>query len=262
MCFYDQRYKITWGLPYGCMNANGGGVTGQKSQWLQYSLSILFDSKAHNGVYRVRNENRAIQNGTATVTAGYGTMRVQGPVGTRNPALQNLVPAGFDHNFRAWWVNTIDGSALLGVSVTDDTMSLLNPTFRLSNMDALPAAVKLNSQDLALNTGYYASYDAVNREAWVTIVHTFVKGTTPVQFGAGVGVNRPCQPVAADLGPANSLVSIYRLDGSLVARKEAAVSGTHASHLAVGAGVPHGSYVMRVSGNGRNTGEVIVSTRR
>jgi hypothetical protein len=176
MNFYDNYSKITWGQPYGWMNAtnSAGALAALKNKWGQYSMSIILDTKADSGVMRVRDENRAIHTAKVAFTATTGTVKDSGQVGTANPALQKLSPAGYDHNYRAWWV-TAAGNDQASMNLTvAGTTPLIDPTFRVSGMTALPATISFNAATLTSGTGYYASYDATNKEVWLTIVGSFM----------------------------------------------------------------------------------------
>ncbi len=178
MNLYDKAKKITWGMPYGYMNANA--ASGTKSGWGQYSLSIVFDAMAEGGVKRVRNENRVIQNGNVALTASVGSVVTTGPVGTANPALQTLVPAGFDHNYRTWWIQASgSGESVVAMNVTSG--SLKNPTFRIKAMSDVPGIVQYNGATLVINTDYYASFNSSTGEAWVTILRN-VTGNNTIRF--------------------------------------------------------------------------------
>ncbi len=174
MNFYDCSIKTTWGMPYGWMNASGDALDGSflKSKWGQYSLSIIFDSKSDSGVMRVRDENRLIHSGGVAISAAVGTVKTQGPVGTTNPALQTLSPAGYDHNFRTWWVAASNNRADLTINITQSAKSLVSPVLRISSMTALPTSISLNGIALPLNSGYFASLDATNQEVWITLART------------------------------------------------------------------------------------------
>jgi hypothetical protein len=167
MNFYDKAKKITWGMPYGYMN--GTSTAGTKNKWGQYSLSIVFDAQSENGVKRVRDENRVIQNGNVSLTASVGSVVTTGPVGTANPATQTLSPAGYDHNYRTWWAQA-GGAGEVQLTMAVNSGVLANPTFRIKNMSALPGVVEYNSTALVSNTDYYASYNASTNEVWLTLI--------------------------------------------------------------------------------------------
>lgn len=187
MNVYDGAKKITWGMPYGYMNntvantdVNGVGENGLKSGWGQYSLSIVFDMASEGGVLRVRDENRRIHNGTVTFTAGTGTVKTTGPVGMANPATQTLSPAGYDHNYRAFWVTAAGNAALVNLNLSSG--SLQNPTLRIDGLATAPAGVTLNSVALVAGTDYYLSWNATAGEAWITLKRTLT-GSNVIQVG-------------------------------------------------------------------------------
>jgi hypothetical protein len=194
MNFYDEWMKITWGMPWGYMN-NGDNWANSvpncvKNGWGEYSLSVIMDSKSDSGVMRIRDENRATQTGKVAFSANTGTIRISGPVGTANPDTQNLVPAGFDHNYRAWWITAAANTALCSLNVTA-ARPLVNPTFRISAMSALPGVVSHNGATLTSGTGYYASYDSITSEVWLTILGGFSgNNTIGVNVGSGVVVKQ------------------------------------------------------------------------
>ena len=173
MNFYDQLQKMTWGMPYGYLNGQTG--TGTKSGWGQYSLSIMFDAKSAGGVQRLQNENIAIQNGKVSLTATLGSVVTTGPVGTKNPATQTLSPAGYDHNYRTWWLQA-DASNQSQITMNVTAATLMNPAFRIKGMTQVPAIVKYNGTVLVSNVDYYASYYAANGEVWLTLLKN-VTGT-------------------------------------------------------------------------------------
>lgn len=172
MNFYDCSIKTTWGVPYGWMNASGDALDGSfiKNGWGQYSLSIIFDAKADSGVMRIRDENRIIHTSGVTFAATVGTIKTQGPVGVTNPALQTLSPVGYDHNNRAWWITSSGNRADLTLNITQTARTLVSPILRIANMNALPSQVTLNGSVLSSGTGYYASFDQMNKEVWITLV--------------------------------------------------------------------------------------------
>jgi hypothetical protein len=175
MNFYDQWMKITWGQPYGWTNNTPDGNAGNclKNGWGQYSLAIILDSKADSGVMRVRDENRAIHNGSVAFTATLGTVKTQGQVGMANPThTQNLSPVGYDHNYRAWAITAAaNNQATMNLNITG-TARLVCPTFCVSGMTALPTGISLNGIALASGTGYFASFDATNSNVWITLFDT------------------------------------------------------------------------------------------
>lgn len=171
MNFYDEWLKITWGQPFGWTN-NSGDATAQgclKNGWGQYSLSIVLDAKADSGVMRVRDENRLIHGGAVVFSAIQGTVKMQGPVGTVNPAQQTLSPAGYDHNYRAWWVTAVANKVALGLNISGATASLQSPVVRVSGMTASPSVVALNETLLSPGKNCYVSWDSAAKEAWVCI---------------------------------------------------------------------------------------------
>jgi hypothetical protein len=149
MNFYDNWAKITWGTPWGTMNNSSGALNlgFMKNGWAQYSLSIIFDAQSQNGIRRVLEENRAVHSGSVSLSASTGTVKTQGPVGTVNPALQTLSPAGYDHNYRAWWL-VADNSAVAADLTVGGSTPLVNPTFRIEGMEAAPEAVSHNGSAL------------------------------------------------------------------------------------------------------------------
>ena len=184
MNFYEQLQKMTWGMPYGYMEGQSG--SGTKNGWGQYSLSIMFDAQSAGGVLRLQNENLAIHGGKVIVTASQGSVVTTGPIGTKNPSLQTLSPAGYDHNYRAWWLQSnISQQSQITMNVTSG--SLLNPTFRIKGMNQAPAMVVYNGTTLTSNTDYFASYDATNSEAWVTLVKN-VSGSNTILFQGSANI--------------------------------------------------------------------------
>jgi hypothetical protein len=177
MNFYDKAKKITWGMPYGYMNGTGDGATAVKNGWGQYSLSIVFDNYTEGGVKRVRDENRVIHNGNVTLTASVGSVVTTGPVGTANPATQTLSPAGFDHNYRTWWVQA-SGTGEANLTMAVNSGSLKHPTFRVKNMSGLPATVEYNGSAIVSGTDYYASYNSSTNEVWLTLIRTLSGSNT------------------------------------------------------------------------------------
>ena len=92
--------------------------------------------------------------GNVTLQARTGAVKLQGPVGTVNPNLQSLSPAGFDHNYRAWWVDASSEKAVLDFNFLHGA-TIVNPTFRFSNMHAGPKSVALNVRSLNVNKDYF-----------------------------------------------------------------------------------------------------------
>ncbi len=185
MNFYDGAKKITWGVPHGYMNAtpqnadvNGVYRDGTKNGWGQYSLSIIMDEESEGGVYRVRDENSAIHDGSVSLSATTGTLVTTGPVGTANTAYtQALSPVAYDHNYRVWWVNALNDLLELDFNVSGGN-TIHHPVFRVGNLTSAPGTISLNGSDLIENTEYYLSYDASNQEAWITIVQDLTGNNT------------------------------------------------------------------------------------
>jgi hypothetical protein len=185
MNFYDKAKKITWGMPYGYMNGGNKAnaesrAAGTKDGWGQYSLSIIFDSQAQAGVYRVRDENRAIHNGSVSLSAIEGVIVTTGPVGTANPAMQTLSPAGFDHNYRTFWVEA-NASGNSEFTFKIDTARIQNPVFRIKKTGTVPRTVMLNSVALTEGKDYYASHNPRTSESWITILREMT-GTNTICF--------------------------------------------------------------------------------
>lgn len=193
MNFYDGAKKIVWGMPYGYMNHsnpnsdyNGKNYDGgTKNQWGQYSLSIIFDGHAQGGVMRVRNENRIIQSNQVSVSATIGSLMTTGPVGTKNTNnLQTLVPAGYDHNYRTWWIRTTNQSARILMNFQAGK-SFVNPTFRLRGLNSVPLSLTLNGVPLTLDTDYFASIvSGTPNEVWLTFNRT-LSGNNTINIGGG-----------------------------------------------------------------------------
>ena len=216
MNFYDQSMKITWGQPYGWMNnVEDATVAGcLKGGFGQYSLSIMLDAKAAGGVMRLRDENRAIHSGKVAFTAAAGTVKAQGPTGMANPAPQTLLPAGYDHNHRAWWAAAQGNAADVTLAISDAGASIAAPTFRFSEMTAVPAGLTLNGAALVSGKDYYASFDAANREVWITVART-VQGSSRLVLTAG---NAKVHPRSLSTAEANAS-PWFRADGSASARQ-------------------------------------------
>ena len=218
MNFYDQLQKMTWGMPYGYLNGQTG--TGTKSGWGQYSLSIMFDAKSAGGVQRLQNENIAIQNGNVSVTATLGSVVTSGPVGTKNPATQTLSPAGYDHNYRTWWLQA-DASRQSQVTMNVTSATLMNPTFRIKGMTQVPAVVKYNGTALTSNVDYYASYYAANGEVWLTLLKNVTGSNTLFvqQSGAITISNATVTPSSVSNNAASNLTFAVTAIGTISAVK-------------------------------------------
>lgn len=175
MNFYDQLQKLTWGMPYGYLEGQAG--SGTKSGWGQYSLSIMFDAKTAAGVQRLKTENLAIQNGQVTLAATLGSVVTTGPVGTKNPTLQTLSPVGYDHNYRTWWLQA-DASKQSQITMNVTSATLVNPTFRIKGMTAVPGIVKFNGTALVSNVDYYASFESSASEVWLTLIKNVTGSNT------------------------------------------------------------------------------------
>ncbi|MFL5727951.1 MAG: T9SS type A sorting domain-containing protein, partial [Cytophagaceae bacterium] len=174
---------------------NGASV-GNKNGWGQYSVSVVLDAMSEAGVKRVRDENRAIQNGSVSLTANTGSIVTTGPVGTVNPATQTLSPAGYDHNYRTWWVNA-DASGNTDITMTVTGATLQNPTFRIKSSGSLPTSVKYNSTLLTDGVDYFASYNSSASEVWITIVRS-VTGTANLQVSSSAATTA-LMPVGKDM---------------------------------------------------------------
>jgi len=170
MNYWDKKKKITWGMPYGYMNADGPWPSrgGTKDGWGQYSLSVIFDALKDDGVLRVRDENRAIHNGGIIITASAGELLKEGSVGTANPNKQLLSPQGYDHNFRLWRILADQNKAAINIS--SRTTVLTNPVFIISNITGSPSVILFNETKLSPEKDYYLSYDPEKHEAWVTLI--------------------------------------------------------------------------------------------
>ena len=170
MNYWDKMKKITWGMPYGYMNADGPWPSrgGTKGGWGQYSLSIIFDALKEDGVLRVRDENRAIHNGGIVVSVSIGELVKEGTVGTANPNKQLLSPQGYDHNFRLWRIQADQNKAI--ININSRTTVLTNPVFIISNLTSASFILTYNGTKLIPETDYYLSYAAQTREAWITLI--------------------------------------------------------------------------------------------
>ena len=176
MNYYDLQKKITWGMPYGYME--GAASTGTKGGFGQYSVSVMFDALSTGGVDRLRTENAAIHSGSVVLTAIQGTVVTTGPVGTSNPATQTLSPAGYDHNYRAWWLQAnVNEQAEVTMNVSSGVLK--NPLFRVKGLSALPKVVRYNGTVLVENIDYYASFNVSTSEAWVTLAKS-VSGSASI----------------------------------------------------------------------------------
>jgi hypothetical protein len=171
-------------MPYGYMEGQAG--SGTKNGWGQYSLSIMFNAQSAGGVQRLQNENLAIHGGKVTLTASQGSIVTTGPVGTKNTATQTLSPAGYDHNYRAWWLQA-NASQQAQITMNVTSGSLVNPTFRVKGLTQLPALVKYNGTTLTANVDYYASYDKTNSEGWVTLIKN-VSGSNTILIQASSNI--------------------------------------------------------------------------
>jgi hypothetical protein len=270
MCYYDGWLKITWGQPYWFMKKAGGAGAGCKGDWGQYSLSIMLDGKAQAGVLRVRNENRAIHSAKVAFTAvSPATVKTTGPVGTRNPATQTLSPAGWDHNFRAWWVQASGTSTTVNLNISDTT-HLVSPTLRISGLTAVPSAVSLNGVAIASGTDYYASVDAANSEVWLTIAKSLA-GNNTIAIGGAAAVSNPLQRAVtagrfsfAAKANGSVVISVYSLNGMLMSTQtmpviEGAVYNVKQDELVTSnSSLSKGTYVIAVNGAGVNVREAVL----
>lgn len=166
MNFYDQQQKLTWGMPYGFMEAQSG--TGTKNGWGQYSLSIVFNTTTRAIVEQIYQENKALHNGNITFSAIKGSIVIQGPTGTHNSTLQTLSPAGYDHNYRAWWLSS-NGNDEAEFNFNINSGSVVNPVFRINDFSKKPESIKLNGNTLHEGIDYYTSYNTTTQEAWITL---------------------------------------------------------------------------------------------
>jgi hypothetical protein len=170
MNYWEQKKKITWGMPYGFMNADGPWPSrgGTKEGWGQYSLSIIFDGLEEDGVLRVRDENRAIHNNNIIVSTALGELIKEGNVGTANSKKQLLSPQGFDHNYRLWRIKADDNKAI--IKITTRTAVLTNPVFIISNVNNSSVRLMYNGIKLVAEKDYYLSYLSDQKEVWITLL--------------------------------------------------------------------------------------------
>lgn len=119
------------------------------------------------------------------------------------------------------------------MAIPDAGASIAAPTFRFSEMAALPAGVTLNGAALESGKDYYASLDAANREVWITVARS-VQGTSRLVIAAGNAKVLPRNLSSAEW----KSLPWFRADGSASAR------------TAFRDGIPAGAYLRRSAGGG------------
>jgi hypothetical protein len=197
--------RLTWGTNFGypggfdeygntslsktdfTKHSNGVRTNGML---LGYSVFDIFGT--HTGGYKNGATGKMVKQmenmQLATLTATIGTVKTSGPlgVGLVSNAANNVtyVPAGYNHLYATWESNA--ASNIVDVTLTPAAAAPIEkPVFVVNNFTAATInAVCINGVAGIANIDYFATVDAANSKAWITLNSTITNPTT-VRVNAG-----------------------------------------------------------------------------
>jgi hypothetical protein len=198
MSSYDSNFRsgrITWGTIYGVFENGHANDTGTISG-IGNARPINAWSFTHViGAYSARGVEARVsdtENIYATeMTASTGAVITRGPRGPGDfvgpsvgemPEIDYAHP-GYDFIYRTWNVEADGGLAAFTLDVA---RTLARPTIVVHDFPSSEIeGVRVNSEDLAHENGYFASYDAGTRRLFVTIDRTLDAGENVIAIAAG-----------------------------------------------------------------------------
>jgi hypothetical protein len=231
--------KLTWGLPY---QAVSGGY-GSTSPYQSYSVAVDVGQYTYGRVDDLLTETEDIHNGTVSFSATSGTLVTSGKQGVANPNSHTFSPAGYNHVYRTWEIQSADGSSA-SFNFNLSTRSYQAPLFVIHNYTAsqAPAEVSKNGSALTNGTGFVSSFDDANNKAYVTILGD-LSGSNLISVSVGSGtVRRIGELLGKDpLGATSSAVHVYDLSGRHVWTGAASRLSAEATPVGRGAYILTGS---------------------
>jgi hypothetical protein len=168
--------KFTWQLPY---NAMGGGTDGQFDDWTYarkwsgyptagFTLLVVFDKYSTNGTRAMVAEVAAIKKlPTNALTAATGTVITTGKQNLQAAAGFVLKPAGYNHLYHLWDVQTAAGSADITLALGGATLRL--PTFAFRGFTGAAATIQVNGTTMVEGTDMFTSIDSAGQTLYVTL---------------------------------------------------------------------------------------------
>jgi hypothetical protein len=190
--------RLTWGTNWGypggfdewggspsktdfTKHSNGARTNGML---LAFSLFDVFGT--HTGGYKNGATGKMVKQmgnmAQATLSASIGTVITSGPagVGLASNVANNVtyVPSGYNHVYATWEVNA--ASNIATATLTPAALAPIeNPVFVINNFTAGSlGTVCINNVAATNNTDYFATIDASNSKAWITLNRTITAPTT------------------------------------------------------------------------------------
>jgi hypothetical protein len=169
-------HRLAWGSNYGAI---GGATAGSGSYpaygddkmlsghpFHSYAVFMVLGKHSAAPVFRQAAEIERVQ-GTH-LTASAGTVRALGPGGVGRTDAVALAPAGYDHRYAVWSVDTAGNRAALKLSVEQG--ALTNPVLVLSGYTAAAEpTVKIDGATRTAEADYLLSLDAAGKQVWITL---------------------------------------------------------------------------------------------
>jgi hypothetical protein len=176
--------KFTWQLPYGAMGGDvGPPTTDTYSDWtyarkwtgyptVGFTLLVLLDKYTTDGARRLVGEVAAIHAlPGGALTAATGTVVTAGVLDLQSKAAFALKPAGYNHLYHLWEVETAGNQA--DVTLALGSTALPMQTFAFRKFTGTSATVSVNGAALVEGTDMFTSIDATGQTLYVTFNKTF-----------------------------------------------------------------------------------------
>jgi hypothetical protein len=175
-------HRLAWGSNYGALGGNDESgtyavygddkfVSGYPYQ--SYSVFVVLGPHGQAPTYAQVLEIEGIQQ--TALAAKRGSLVAELPGGVGRTDNVPLDPPGYDSRYATWNVQ-VDTGGEAEFSVEGPGLS--SPVIVFHGRKSLPAKLVLNNQELAPETGYFASLDPEGGLLWITLNRVFPSGGT------------------------------------------------------------------------------------
>jgi len=177
--------RLAWGLDWYLGQASFTSINNNNAvvgwPYVSYSTYIVVGQKSTTPTLVAAAQAQTVDNTSIVANSGV-TVTASGVAGIGRSDTVNYSPAGFDPVYAVWRLKSTGGAANFHVQVSGTaTQALTNPVFVISGVSDASAPTSVSVGGVALtansNTGYYASYDPVNQQVWVTLMKSFAPTT-------------------------------------------------------------------------------------
>jgi hypothetical protein len=188
--------RLTWGMSYGALGQanysthNNALNIVNASGWPRqsYSLALILGTRSSNPVAAEVARTEALESVELSTTVG--SVALNGlagnvPLNKQTNVSDNLMtytPPGYDP-VRSSLTFIADDDQRLTATIKN-TATIAQPLIVVRHMRGVPVSIKLNGVELAVDTGYFASYRADTNEAWLTLAGSLAPGEHALELYA------------------------------------------------------------------------------